>query len=128
MAEPNIAALTTMTGKVTVTNLTTTSQTAVLNNAGSNNKVLKVNLVRIVNVDGSAASTCTISYHNATSAGGTATELVQLKSVNNNDFFDVITKDSPIYLEENGSTGTSLSATAGGANDFKVIVSYEEIS
>ena len=48
--------------------------------------------------------------------------------VNNNDFFDVITKDSPIYLEENGSTGTSLSATAGGANDFKVIVSYEEIS
>ena len=57
MAEPNIAALTTMTGKVTVTNLTTTSQTAVLNNPGSNNKVLKVNLVRIVNVDGSAAST-----------------------------------------------------------------------
>ena len=51
----------------------------------------------------------------------------KLKSVNNNDFFDVITKDSPIYLEENGSTGTSLSATAGGANDFKVIVSYEEI-
>ena len=61
MAEPNIAALTTMTGKVTVTNLTTTSQTAVLNNPGSNNKVLKVNLVRIVNVDGSAAPNTSIA-------------------------------------------------------------------
>jgi hypothetical protein len=88
----------------------------------------ELNLVRLVNVDGSAARTCTVSYHNATNAGGTATELVQLKSVNNNDFFDVVTKDAPIYLEENGSTGTSLSATAGTANDFKVIVSYEEIS
>ena len=49
MAEPNIAALTTMTGKVTVTNLTTTvHKQLVLNNPGSNNnKVLKVNLVRI---------------------------------------------------------------------------------
>jgi len=78
MAEPNIAALTTMTGKVQVTSLTTTSATSILNNAGSNNKVLKVNLVRLINVDGSAARTCTVSYHNATNAGGTATELFSL--------------------------------------------------
>jgi len=128
MAEPNIAALTTMTSKEQVTSATTTSATSIRHNAGSNNKVLKVNLVRLINVDGSAARTCTVSYHNATNAGGTATELVQLKSVNNNDFFDVVTKDAPIYLEENGSTGTSLSATAGTANDFKVVVSYEEIA
>ena len=90
-------------------------------------KFSKLILCGLVNVDGSAARTCTVSYHNATNAGGTATELVQLKSVNNNDFFDVVTKDAPIFRRE-WKYGYFISATAGTANDFKVIVSYEEIS
>jgi hypothetical protein len=36
----------------------------------------------------------------------------------------VIDKNTSIYLEEDRSLG----ATAGAANDLKVIVSYEEIS
>ena len=51
-------------------------------------------------------------------------ELVQAKSVTANTFFDVVTKDTPIYLEEDNLLG----ATASAANDLKIIVTYEEIT
>jgi hypothetical protein len=56
--------------------------------------------------------------------GGAQTELIQAKEVAINTNLDVITKDTPLYLEED----TSLGATASAANDIKMIVTYEEIS
>ena len=124
MAAPNIAALTTMTGKTDAVSLTTTSRTSVLSNAASSGLVLRVTSLRVSNVDGSASSSITVSYNNQAAGAGTEFELVQLKSVAQNEYAEIVTKDSPIYLEED----TSLTATASGANDFKVVVTYEEIS
>lgn len=124
MAAPNLLTMTTMTGKTATVALSTTSATAVLNNAASSGKVLKINWIRVTNVDGSAAASATVSYYNQASLGGTEYMLVQLKSVAANDYLDVVTKDTPFYLEED----TSLGVTASAADDLVVIVGYEEIS
>ena len=124
MAAPNIVNISSMVGKTDTTSLTTTSATNILNNAASSNKVLRVTLVRAVNVDGSNAADITVSLYSAASLGGTATELIQAKEVAINTNLDVITKDTPLYLEED----TSLGATASAANDIKMIVTYEEIT
>ena len=124
MTAPNIVNITSMLGKTDTTSLTTTSATSVLENAVGSNKVLRVTLVRAVNIDGSNAADVTIAYYTQDNLGGTAMELVQAKNVNANTFFDVVTKDTPIYLEEDKSLG----ATASAANDLKIIVTYEEIT
>ena len=124
MAAPNIVNITSMIGKTDTTSLTTTSPTNILENAASSDKVLRVIMVRAVNVDGSNAADITVSLYSAASLGGTATELIQAKEVAINTNLDVITKDAPLYMEED----TSLGATASAANDIKMIVTYEEIS
>ena len=124
MAAPNIVNITSMIGKTDTTSLTTTSATNLLNNAASSGKVLRVTLVRAVNTDGSNAADISVSLYSAASLGGTQTELIQAKEVAINTNLDVITKDTPLYLEED----TSLGATASAANDIKMIVTYEEIS
>ena len=124
MAAPNIVNITSMFGKTDTTSLTTTSATNILNNAASSGKVLRVTLVRAVNTDGSNAADISVSLYSAASLGGTQTELIQAKEVAINTNLDVITKDTPLYLEED----TSLGATASTANDIKMIVTYEEIS
>jgi len=124
MAAPNIVNITSMIGKTDTTSLTTTSPTNILENAASSNKVLRVIMVRAVNTDGSNAADITVSLYSAAALGGTATELIQAKEVAINTNLDVITKDAPLYMEED----TSLGATASAANDIKMIVTYEEIS
>ena len=124
MAAPNIVNITSMFGKTDTTSLTTTSATNIFNNAASSGKVLRVTLVRAVNTDGSNAADISVSLYSAASLGGAATELIQAKEVAINTNLDVITKDTPLYLEED----TSLGATASAANDIKMIVTYEEIS
>jgi hypothetical protein len=124
MAAPNIVNITSMIGKTDTTSLTTTSATNLLNNAASSGKVLRVTLVRAVNTDGSNAANISVSLYSAASLGGAQTELIQAKEVAINTNLDVVTKDTPLYLEED----TSLGATASAANDIKMIVTYEEIS
>ena len=124
MAAPNIVNISTLTGKSDVTSLTTTSATSVLSNAASSGKVLRVLMLRVVNVDGSNSVNITASLYSEDDIGGTATELVQSKGLGTNSYLDIITRDSPIYLEEDRSLGV----TASAANDAKVIVTYEEIS
>ena len=124
MAAPNIVNITSMIGKTDTTSLTTTSATNLLNNAASSGKVLRVTLVRAVNTDGSNAANISVSLYSAASLGGAQTELIQAKEVAINTNLDVITKDTPLYLEED----TSLGATTSAANDIKMIVTYEEIS
>lgn len=124
MAAPNIVNITSMIGKTDTTSLTTTSATNLLNNAASSGKVLRVILIRAVNTDGSNAANISVGLYSAASLGGAQTELIQAKSVAVNNNLDVVTKDTPLYLEED----TSLGATASAANDIKMIVTYEEIS
>ena len=123
MAAPNIVNISSMVGKTDTTSLTTTSATNILNNAAASGKVLRVTLVRAVNVDGSNAADISVSLYAEDDLGGAQTELIQAKEVAINTNLDVITKDTPLYLEED----TSLGATASAANDIKMIVTYEEI-
>ena len=124
MAAPNIVNVTTITGKSAVVDLTTTSATAVVSNAASSGKVFKINSLVVSNVDGTNAADITISYYSEDDIGGTATEIVSTVSVPADASLVVIDKNTSFYLKEDRSIG----ATAGAANDLKVVVSYEEIS
>jgi hypothetical protein len=124
MAAPNIVNVTTITGKANVVSLTDTNATAVVSNAASSGKVFKINSLVVSNVDGTNAADITVSYYSEDDIGGTATEIVSTISVPADASLVVIDKNTSIYLEEDRSIG----ATAGTANDLKVLVSYEEIS
>jgi hypothetical protein len=124
MAAPNIIDVTTILGKSAVVSLTTTAATAVLSNAAASDKVFKINSLIVSNVDGTNAADITVSFFSEDDIGGTATEIVSTISVPADATLVVIDKNTSIYLEEDRSIG----ATAGTANDLKVLVSYEEIS
>ncbi len=124
MAAPNIVNVTTITGKSAVVSLTSTAATAVVSNAAASGKVFKINSLVVSNVDGTNAADITVSYYSEDDIGGTATQIVSTVSVSADTTLVVIDKNTSIYLEEDRSIG----ATAGTANDLKVLVSYEEIS
>jgi len=123
MAAPNIIGATTINGKTTGANLTTTAATTVLNNASSSGKCLKVNVLNVSNY-GASTATITVGYYNAANIGGTLFQLVGNVSVPSYSTLNVIDKTSQYYLEENSSLG----ATAGTANTLCVTCSYEDIS
>ena len=124
MAAPNIVNVSTITGKSATVALTSTSATTLVSNAASSSKVFKVNMIQVANVDGTNAADVTVDVHSAASGGGTAYSLVSTISVPADASLVVLDKGTSLYLEEN----TSITATAGTANDLEVIVSYEEIS
>jgi hypothetical protein len=124
MAAPNIVNVATITGKTNVVDLTSTSATSVVSNAASSGKVFKINSLIVANVDGTANADITINLYSAAALGGTATQICSTIAVPADSSLVVIDKTSGIYLEEDKSIG----ATAGSANDLKVICSYEEIS
>ncbi len=51
MAAPNIVNITTLTGKTTYVNLTTTGSTSILSNASGSNRVYKINSLFVSNID-----------------------------------------------------------------------------
>jgi hypothetical protein len=124
MTAPNIVNVTTITGKSAVVDLTTTNATLVVENPAASNKVFKINSLIISNVDGTNAADITVSLYSEDNIGGTATQIVSTVSVPADASLVVIDKNTSIYLEEDKSIG----ATAGSANDLKVVISYEEIS
>jgi len=124
MAAPNIVNVSTITGITSKVALSSTSQTTLVSNAASSGKVFKINMIQVANVDGANAADVTVDVHSAASGGGTAYSLVSTISVPADASLVALDKNTAIYLEEN----TSITATAGTANDLEVIVSYEEIS
>jgi hypothetical protein len=124
VANPNIVNVTSILGKSAVVDLTTTNATLVVENTAASNKVFKINSLIISNVDGTNAADITVSLYSEDNIGGTATQIVSTVSVPADASLVVIDKNTSIYLEEDKSIG----ATAGSANDLKVVISYEEIS
>ena len=123
MAAPNLIGATTINGKTTGANLTTTTATTVLNNPASSGKCLKVNTLNVANY-GAAAANITIAWNNAANLGGTSYAVAGNLVVPVGATLNIIDKTSQYYLEEN----TSFGATAGTANTLIVTVSYEDIS
>ena len=124
MAAPNIATLGTVTGKTAAVALSTTAATAIVNNAASSGKVFRVVSLYVANVDGTSAADISINLYSQDDIGGTAFAICSTVSVPADASLIVITKETPIYLEEDKSIG----ATAGSANDLVVVAAYEEIS
>lgn len=131
MAAPNIASLTTITGKTTYYTPSGTTAVVLLPNAASSGKVFKINQIVAANVDGTNAVDCSVSiYTNGSVAqgsapsGGTAYPIASTISVPADASLIVVDKTTGIYLEE----GTSISITSGTANKLTFSVSYEEMS
>jgi hypothetical protein len=128
MAAPNIASLTTITGKTTYFTPTGTTAVVLLPNAAASNNVFKINQIVVANVDGTNAVDATVAiYTNGAVAqgsapsGGTAFPIASTISVPADASLIVVDKTTGIYLEE----GTSISITSGTASKLTFSVSYE---
>lgn len=131
MAAPNIASLTTITGKTTYFTPSGTTAVVLLPNAAASGKVFKINQIVVANVDGTNAVNATVSlYTNGAVAqgsapsGGTAYPIASTISVPANASLVVADKTTGIYLEE----GMSISITSGTASKLTFSISYEEMS
>jgi hypothetical protein len=131
MAAPNIASLTTITGKTTYFTPTGTTAVVLVTNAASSGTVLKINQIVVANVDGTNAVDATVSvYTNGAVAqgsapsGGTAYPIASTVSVPADASLIVVDKTTAIYLEE----GTCISITSGTASKLTFSVSYELMS
>lgn len=125
MAAPNIAGATpTITGKYPAPIALTTSAAAIVSNPASSNKVFKINSLYITNIDGTNPADVTINRYPQDDIGGTGVAIFSTISVPADATLVVISKDAPLYLEEDVSIGGLASANG----DLVAHVSYEEIS
>ena len=131
MSNPNIAALTTLTGNTTYYTPSGTTAVVLLTNAASSGQVFRINQIVAANVDGTNAVNATVSiYTNGAVAqgsapsGGTAYPIASTVSVPANASLIVVDKTTGLYLQE----GTCISITSGTASKITYSVSYEVIS
>ena len=121
MAAPNLVNVTSILGKTMGAALGTGSNTDILGNGTSSNKVLKINSIIVANVDGSNDSTLTCSFYDNDNTA--RYKLAHSVDVPAKSTLVVIGKDSPIYLEE----GDQIEANAGHASRLTIVISYEEL-
>ena len=128
MAAPNIASLTTITGKTTYYTPTGVTAVVLLPNAAASGNVFKINQIVVANVDGTNAVDATVSiYTNGAVAqgsapsGGTAYPIASTISVPADASLIVVDKTTGLYLEE----GVSISITSGTASKLTFSISYE---
>lgn len=128
MAAPNIASLTTITGKTTYFTPTGVTAVILLPNAAASGNVFKINQIVVANVDGTNAVDASVSiYTNGAVAqgsapsGGTAFPIASTISVPADASLIVVDKTTGIYLEE----GVSISITSGTASKLTFSISYE---
>jgi hypothetical protein len=130
MANPNIAALTTLTGNTTYFTPSGTTAVVLLPNAASSGTVLRINQIVVANTTGSAAAATVSIYTNGAQAqgsapsSGTAYPVASAISVPANASLIVVDKTTAIYLNE----GTSITITSGTASALTFSISYELIS
>ena len=131
MANPNIAALTTLTGNTTYLTPSSTSAVVLLPNAASSGQVFRINQLVAANVDGTNAADVTVSLYTngavlqgSAPSGGTAYPIASTISVPADASLVVIDKTTAIYLME----GTSIIVTSGTASDITYSISYEIIA
>lgn len=119
MAAPNIVNVTSIYGKTVGADLSTTVSTGILTCPAE--KLLKINSIIISNIDGTAIVDITASFFDSSSA--TSYAIASTISVPADSTLVVLSKDSPIYLEE----GDQIRAGASASGDAQIIISYEEL-
>lgn len=131
MANPNIAAASSILGNTTYLTPSGTTAVVLLNNTASSGKVFKINQIVAANVNGTNAVDTTVSIYSngAQSQGnppssGTAYPIASTISVPADSSLVVADKTTAIYLMEN----QSIVVTSGTANGITYTISYEDIS
>lgn len=119
MANPNIVNVATINGK-TVGAAVTTTATALVTNAASSGKIIKLNSLSISNIGASAVTVTVDIYKNQT----TAYRLAYTIAVPTSATLVILSKDTSVYLEENDS----LRVTASANSSLEAVCSYDEIS
>ena len=123
MANPNIVAVANIYGKTVFDADIATSASAIVTNAASSGKILKINSLIIANIDGTNAADITATIKNA-AGNSTSSTIANTVSVPADATLVVISKDTSIYLEED----MSIHLAASAAGDFSGTCSYDEIS
>ena len=125
MAAPNIVNISTLTGKTTYVNLTTTGSTSVLSNASGSNRVYKINSLFVSNTDTANAVNITANYYDSSSisVATTSGSIAGTITVPAKSSLVILDKSNALYLEENKAIGV----IAGTAAKLTVICSYEDI-
>jgi hypothetical protein len=116
MAAPNIVNVATITAKTAVQAVSTTP-TDIVSNAGSSNTVVKLNVLNIANVNGTAAATITASVFRSS----VEYKVAHIISVPAGASLVVLDKTTSIYLEE----GDTLRLTASINSYLHAVCSYE---
>ena len=131
MANPNIAALTTLTGNTTYLTPGGTTAVVLLANAASSNQVFRINQIVAANINGTNAVDTTVSIYTnggvaqgSAPSGGTAFPIASTISVPADASLIIVDKTTAIYLMEN----TSISVTSGTAGQITYSISYEIIA
>jgi len=130
MANPNLLAATTASGKTTFLTPGGTSALVLLPNAASSGKVFKINQIVASNTTASAANATVAIYTNGAVAqgsapsSGTAYPIISAVSVPGNASLIVVDKTTAIYLMED----QSISITSSTTSALAFTISYEEIS
>jgi|TARA_B100001094_G_scaffold178442_1_gene172510 hypothetical protein len=122
MAEANIVAVTSIYG-YTKTYAITTAGVVVANNTASSNKLYKINLLSISNVDGVNDATVTVQIRTAVASSPVARHLVKTVTVPADSTLIVIDKNTSLYLEED----MDIKVLASTAGDLEAICSYDVI-
>jgi len=125
MANPNLASATSVFPNNAFVRLTTTSETLVVSNAASSNKVFLLDSLTVTNVDGTNACDITINVYAAATNTGTATKLGA-------HTLTVPAKASVIVIGTENKTalleGQSIYAVASAADDLHIVGSWKELS
>ena len=130
MANPNIAAATSILGTTSYYTPTGTTAVVLTPNAASSGQVFKINQIVASNTTASAANATVSIYSNGAQAqgnapsGGTAYPVVSAVSVPGNASLICVDKTTAIYLME----GTSITVTSGTGSALTFSISYEVIS
>jgi hypothetical protein len=131
MANPNIAAASSILGTTTFLTPSGTSAVVLLPNAASSNQVFKINQIVAANVNGTNAVDTTVSIYSnggvaqgSAPSGGTAFPIASTISVPADASLVVVDKTTAIYLMEN----QSIIVTSGTGSGITYSISYEVIS
>ena len=127
MANPNIAALTSVLVETVGVTLTGTAATLIINNPAASGNVLKINAIIVAFYAASGTADFTISWHNEDDIGGTAFILVHDLVVNANNTRDLLEEGYSFYLTENRSIGV-IAALPSPVNSIEVSASYDIIT
>ena len=124
MANPNLAAATSVYANNAQVSLTATTATLLVANAASSGKVYLIDSIVVSNIDGVNAADISVVRFNSATNTGTAFPICSTVVVPADASLIVVGTENKISLTEN----ESIYVTASAANDLVVDANWKELS